>query len=159
MDSADGKFKTTVIGDKIHQGPPHDSTFQSRMRKKVEFSDGITWIPRLPRVQVLEHLAQADLAWCARDAYFESQTRELSTKILEAILVGTPPIVTRSQLHEELLGKDWPFMLDSPQDPSWKIDTAKKISESEKRFSKLQEKLIPHDVNYVSSRFKKLLQG
>ena len=159
LDSADGKFKTTVIGDKIHQGPPHDSTFQSRMRKKVEFSDGITWIPRLPRVQVLEHLAQADLAWCARDAYFESQTRELSTKILEAILVGTPPIVTRSQLHEELLGKDWPFMLDSPRDISWKIDTARKISESEKRFSKLQEKLIPHDVNYVSSRFKKLLQG
>jgi glycosyltransferase involved in cell wall biosynthesis len=159
LNNSDEMFEVIVIGDKIHRGPASDSNFQSRMKNKLVVGKNIIWIPRLPREQVLEHLAQADLAWCARDAYFESQTRELSTKILEAILVGTPPIVTRSHLHEELLGKDWPFMLDSPQDSSWKIDTAKKISESEKLFSKLQEKLTPHDINSVSSRFKKLLQG
>jgi len=159
LDSLDDKFMAIVIGDKIHRGPAHDSMFQSRLQKKIEFSDCVVWIPRLPREQVLDHLAQADLAWCARDPYFESQTRELSTKILEAILTGTPPIVTRSKLHEELLGKDWPFMLDSPQDPSWKKDTAAKIYKSEKQFAKLQKKLIDHDVITVSNRFKQLIAG
>ena len=159
LDLLDDKFMAVVIGDKIHRGPAHDSMFQSRLQKKIEFSDCVVWIPRLPREQVLDHLSQANLAWCARDPYFESQTRELSTKILEAILTGTPPIVTRSKLHEELLGKDWPFMLESPQDPSWKKDTAAKISKSEKQFAKLQKKLIDHDVTTVSNRFKQLIAG
>ena len=77
--------------------------------------------------EVLKHVASADLAWCSRDAYFESQTRELSTKVLECLLMGTPPILTRSILHEDLLGQDYPFFVEGPNDLSWNKDLVSKL--------------------------------
>ena len=157
LDLASAECKITIIGDKIHRGPPHDAMFQSRMEMKLKTSEYIRWIPRLSRKLVLENLAMADLAWCARDPYFESQTQELSTKILESLSVGTPPIVIRSKLHEELLGNNWPFFVEDLSDRTFLIDIDEKKLMAKECMQQLQPKIAKHFMESVASRFKKLL--
>jgi hypothetical protein len=123
----------------------------------LKTSEYIRWIPRLSRKLVLENLAMADLAWCARDPYFESQTQELSTKILESLSVGTPPIVIRSKLHEELLGNNWPFFVEDLSDRTFLIDIDEKKLMAKECMQQLQPKIAKHFMESVASRFKKLL--
>ena len=157
LDIASSELIVKVVGDKIHNGPADDATFRRRMTSKLETNEHIDWIYRLPRQEVLKHVASADLAWCARDAYFESQTRELSTKVLECLLVGTPPILTRSALHEELLGLDWPLFIDGPDDRSWINNLQTKIQEANHRIPKLKSKLQKHHIMTVSRSFENSL--
>ena len=157
IDGASSDVAVKVIGDKIHNGPAEDSTFRPRMTSKLETNEHIDWIHRLPREEVLKHVASADLAWCSRDAYFESQTRELSTKVLECILVGTPPILTRSKLHEELLGEDWPFFVDGPDDLAWKTELISKLQKAEELLSYSDIKLEKHKLSNISKDFSRLL--
>jgi len=157
LDGASSEVAVKVIGDKIHNGPAEDSTFRPRMTSKLETNEHIDWIHRLSREEVLKHVASADLAWCSRDAYFESQTRELSTKVLECILVGTPPILTRSKLHEELLGEDWPFFVDGPDDLAWKTELISKLQKAEDLLSYSDIKLEKHKLSNISKDFSRLL--
>ena len=157
LDAASSEVSVKVIGDKIHNGPANDSTFRSRMTSKLESKQHIDWIHRLPREEVLKHLASADLAWCSRDAYFESQTRELSTKVLECILMGTPPILTRSILHEELLGQDYPFFVEGPNDLFWNEDLVSKLQKAQELLPGLESKLEKHKVSNISRDFSRLL--
>ena len=157
LNAASTSIAVTVIGDKIHNGPASDSTFRSRMTTKLESSEHIQWIHRLPRKEVLKHVGTADIAWCARDADFENQTRELSTKVLECVLVGTPPIVTRSDLHEELLGCDWPFFVNGPNDHSWQIDLFDKCNSTINLLPIIQDRLKKHSLSAVSRSVRKLL--
>ena len=157
LDVASSELAVKVIGDKIHNGPADDATFRRRMTSKLESNEYVDWIHRLPREEVLKHVALADLAWCARDAYFESQTRELSTKVLECILVGTPPVLTRSVLHEELLGSDWPFFVEGPDDDSWAIDLRVKLETVNEKISKLKSRLEKHNILTVSQTFRSTL--
>ena len=157
LDAASHELAVKVIGDKIHNGPVNDATFRRRMMAKLESNEHVDWIHRLPREEVLKHVASADLAWCARDAFFESQTRELSTKVLECILVGTPPVLTRSVLHEELLGSDWPFFVDGPDDDSWAVDLRVKLETVNERISKLKPRLEKHNILTVSQTFRSTL--
>jgi len=157
LDAASPELAVKVIGDKIHNGPADDATFRRRMTSKLESNEHVDWIHRLPRDEVLKHVASADLAWCARDAFFESQTRELSTKVLECILVGTPPVLTRSVLHEELLGSDWPFFVDGPDDDSWAVDLRVKLETVNERISKLKPRLEKHNILTVSQTFRSTL--
>ena len=159
LDAASDGVAVKVIGDKIHNGPADDSTFRSRMTSKLETIEHIEWIHRLPREEVLKHVASADLAWCARDAYFESQTRELSTKVLECLLVGTPPVLTRSTLHEELLGKDWPFFVDGPDDSSWKEDLSTKLDSCLDFMASARDRLTNHSMQYIAQRFESLVHS
>jgi glycosyltransferase involved in cell wall biosynthesis len=159
LDAASAEIAVKVIGDKIHNGPADDSTFRSRMTSKLETNEHIDWIHRLPREEVLKHVASADLAWCARDAYFESQTRELSTKVLECILVGTPPVLTRSHLHEELLCQDWPFFVEGPDDLSWKEDLSTKLDSCLDFMASARDGLTNHSMQYIAHRFESLVHS
>ena len=158
LNAACHNIAVKVIGDKIHNGPASDSTFRSRMTTKLESNEYIEWIHRLPRKEVLKHVAKADIAWCARDAYFEQQTRELSTKVLECILVGTPAIITRSPLHISLFGEEWPFFVISPEDLTWQENIGKKIQIAKTKIPGLLEKLDNHSISTISNRFKALLE-
>ena len=159
LDAASSEVAVRVIGDKIHNGPANDSTFRSRMTSKLESNEHIDWIHRLPREEVLKHVASADLAWCSRDAYFESQTRELSTKVLECLLMGTPPILTRSILHEDLLGQDYPFFVEGPNDLSWNKDLVSKLQKAQELLPDLESKLEKHKISNVSREFSRLFGG
>ena len=157
LDVASSELAVKVIGDKIHNGPADDATFRRRITSKLETNEHVDWIHRLPREEVLKHVGSADIAWCARDAHFEGQTRELSTKVLECILVGTPPILTRSVLHEELLGSDWPFFVDGPDDDSWAVDLPVKLESANERVLKLKLGLQKHNILTVSQTFRSTL--
>jgi hypothetical protein len=159
LDAASADVAVKVIGDKIHNGPADDSTFRSRMTSKLETNEHIDWIHRLPREEVLKHVASADLAWCARDAYFESQTRELSTKVLECILVGTPPVITRSHLHENLFGTNYPLFVEGPSDMSWISELNAKLSSAVGMMPGIQNKLHTHRISTVADNFSETLGG
>lgn len=159
LDIASTNVAVKVIGDKIHNGPADDATFRFRLTSKLETNQNIEWIQRLPREEVLRHIASSDLAWCARDAYFESQTRELSTKVLECILVGTPPIITRSPLHENLFGTAYPLYVDGPQDSSWMIDLNLKLASAIEMMQEFQHTLQAHRISTISENFSKIVGG
>jgi len=77
--------------------------------------------------------------------------------VLECILVGTPPVMTRSVLHEELLGLDWPFFVDGPDDDSWAVDLRVKLETVNERISKLKPRLEKHNILTVSQTFRSTL--
>jgi hypothetical protein len=131
--------------------------FKSRLLGKLESEQFVTWIPRLPRNAVMEFVSIADIAWCVRDQFFESQTRELSTKVLECLLVRTPPIVVKSKIHLDLFGEDWPFFVESPTDMSWKENVRSKLIDAHEKVSRLQPKLENHKIEHISKQFSKLL--
>jgi len=157
IDSSDLDYQVTIIGDKIHNGPASDSMFKSRLSGKLRNERHITWIPRLPRSDVIELVSTTDIAWCARNQFFENQTRELSTKVLECLLAGTPPIVVKSKLHLELLGEDWPFFVESPTDLSWKQHTIEKLRKANKKMPDFQKYLERHKLENISKEYSKLL--
>ena len=82
---------------------------------------------------------------------------QLSTKILESLSVGTPPIVIRSKLHEELLGNNWPFFVEDLSDRTFLIDIDEKKLMAKECMQQLQPKIAKHFMESVASRFKKLL--
>ena len=156
IDICAGRCRLTIIGDKIHKGPVADSNYKLRMKQKLE-SNELLWIPRLSREEVLRSISQASLAWCARDFFFEQETRELSTKVLECLQAGTPPVITRSRTHEDLLGKDWPFFVDGPEDKSWLININEKLAYASNLMESVSEKLSSHKISKISRDYEKLL--
>ena len=84
--------------------------------------------------------------------------RELSTKVLECILVGTPAIITRSPLHISLFEEEWPFFVISPEDLTWQENIGKKIQIAKTKIPGLLEKLDNHSISTISNRFKALLE-
>jgi hypothetical protein len=71
--------------------------------------------------------------------------------------VGTPPVLTRSVLHEELLGSDWPFFVEGPDDDSWAIDLRVKLETVNEKISKLKSRLEKHNILTVSQTFRSTL--
>ena len=41
---------------------------------------------------------------------------EISTKVLESCALGVPPLVNRTTIHEDLLGRDYPLFVDALAD-------------------------------------------
>lgn len=48
---------------------------------------------------------------CWRDAALDASP-EISTKMLECSALGTPPLLNRTTMHEQLLGADYPLFID-----------------------------------------------
>lgn len=106
--------RLTMIGDKF-QGDPSDRSWPQRMREALELAhsdpgSGVTWLGGLSRSDAVRAVAQADygLGWRTEAL---NASLELSTKMLEYCAAGTPAIVNRNDLHEEVLGEDYPLLL------------------------------------------------
>jgi len=100
-----------VFGDKIHDPPDHPG-FAARVRTALEATPGLVWHRGVGREELLAWLAEMDLAWAWRHPTLETQTRELSTKVLEYGAVGLPVILARSAPNERVLGEDYPLFAD-----------------------------------------------
>ena len=72
---------------------------------------------------------------------------------------GHPPILTRSKLHEELLGEAWPFFVDGPEDLAWKTDLISNLQKAEELLSYSEIKLETHKISNISRDFSILLGG
>lgn len=97
-----------VFGDKIHN-PPDDPRFQDDVRKALEGNDGLVWHRGLSRREVMEHMADMDIGWAWRSPELEGDTLEMSTKVLEYLSCGVPPILMKNAINSELLGADYPL--------------------------------------------------
>ncbi|MBN2559419.1 MAG: glycosyltransferase [Phycisphaerae bacterium] len=101
-----------VFGDKIHD-PPELPTFRGDVERALATTDGLIWHRGLTRAQVVERLADMDLAWAWRSAELEDVTLELSTKVLEYGSAGLPVLVARNEINERCLGRDYPLFANS----------------------------------------------
>lgn len=101
----------SVVGDKFQNtGADHD--WLAAMQAAAAADDPrVTWHGGLPRRAVLDIVHAADIGLCWRDPKLDSSP-EISTKMLECSALGTPPVLNRTRMHEELLGADYPLFID-----------------------------------------------
>jgi len=101
----------SMVGDKFQNtGADHD--WLAAMKAAAVGEDArVTWHGGVPRTVVLDIVHRADVGMCWRDAGLDSSA-EISTKMLECSALGTPPILNRTRMHEELLGADYPLFVD-----------------------------------------------
>ena len=100
-----------LFGDKIHN-PPDDPGFRDYVRAELADSDGVTWHRGLSRSQVLDALAEMDIGWAWRAEELESSTLEMSTKVLEYLASGVPPLLVRNRMNGALLGEAYPLFAE-----------------------------------------------
>src|SRR5699024_5535827 len=74
-------------------------------------SPGVHWIDGLSREDTLREVAlhHVGIAWRSHEL---DSSHELSTKLLEYMACGVPPLVNRSAMHERLLGPKYPLFVD-----------------------------------------------
>jgi glycosyltransferase involved in cell wall biosynthesis len=105
------EMELVVAGDKIHEDPG-DPGYAVRMERALRETRGVNWLGGLPREQVQDVIATADFGVSLRDPALDGSL-ELSTKVLECGRAGVPPLVSRTSMHERLLGEDYPLFVDS----------------------------------------------
>ena len=105
-----------IIGDKIHKSTPEHPNFYSEILSLLEDSPHVTWHGGMQRTQALELMSKMDVAWCYRSPLLESNTLEMSTKLIENTRQGIPSIVTRNELNVELFGDDYPLFVSDAKE-------------------------------------------
>lgn len=101
----------SMVGDKF-QGVGPDAGWQTEMKAASAAHDPrVTWHGGLPRSRVLDIVHSSDVGMCWRDAALDASP-EISTKMLECSALGTPPLLNRTTMHEQLLGADYPLFID-----------------------------------------------
>lgn len=100
-----------LFGDKIHN-PPDDPDFRNYVRTELTGSEGVIWHQGLSRARVMEALEEMDIGWAWRSPELESNTLEMSTKVLEYLSCGVPPVLARNRINVSLLGEDYPLFAE-----------------------------------------------
>ena len=110
------KVEVHIIGDKIHRNTISHPHFNDRMQRLLRRYPHVIWHGAQTRDAAIELMSTMDLAWCYRSPELETQTLELSTKLLENMSIGLPIILTRNEINENLLGSDYPLFIDRVED-------------------------------------------
>jgi len=103
-----------VAGDKIHD-PPGDPGFRARVQAALSATPGLVHHGALPREAVGSLLTDSDVGFAMRAGALGG-SEELSTKLLEYGAAGSPPLLSRSRVHEQLLGADYPLFAERVAD-------------------------------------------
>lgn len=99
----------TVVGDKVFSP---DAQWNTDMRAGLaDPPPGVTWLGALPHAEALAVVSQHDIGLSWRTSNLDSSL-EISTKMLEYAAAGTPPLLNRTDAHEQLLGHDYPLFLE-----------------------------------------------
>lgn len=127
-----------IAGDQFRKSE-EDSYFIANNRWLLDSTPGVTWHGRVPRLvsRSLISAAHIGIGWRSESM---NNSSELSTKILEYGALARPSIVNRTELHEQLLGKDYPLFANSisefkdlleklPQRPELVEDAARRCYE------------------------------
>jgi len=101
------RVEVHMVGDKIHDDRL-DPTFAQRMRRALDSTKGVVWHGGMGRADAMRLASSMHFGLSWRDESLDSSL-ELSTKVLEFGLMGVPPILNRTKMHEELLGVDYPL--------------------------------------------------
>lgn len=100
----------TMIGDKF-QNDPSDKTWSLRMRDSIQNS-GIDWLGGMSRDAAALAVSGHDISLSWRTKTMDGSF-EISTKVLESAAMGVPPLINRTEAHEEIFGTDYPLFLDN----------------------------------------------
>jgi len=101
-------FSLTMVGDKI-QREPTDPEWVNHMTDALS-RPGVDWAGGMSRDEALARVAVADVGLSWRDPKLDA-SHEISTKTLEYIALGVPPILNNTAAHVELLGEDYPLFV------------------------------------------------
>lgn len=118
------KASLHMIGDKF-QLTDNDHDWLNAMQDKYEaFDPDVTWHGGRSRREVFALIKEQDIGICWRHEDLDASP-EVSTKMLEYSAIGTPPLLNRSGMHEQLLGDDYPLFIEN-NDP---VSTLKAVAE------------------------------
>ena len=118
-----------IIGDKVHKNTPEHPNFYSEIMPLLENSRHVVWHGGMERNDALELMSQMDVAWCYRSPILESNTLEVSTKLIENTRQGIPSIATRNELNIELFGEDYPLFVSDAKEISSMLESVIPIIE------------------------------
>lgn len=147
------KAELSMVGDKFQNtGADHD--WLSAMKSVAETDDPrVQWHGGLPRAEVLDIVHRADIGMCWRDAELDASP-EISTKMLECSALGTPPVLNRTRMHEQLLGADYPLFIDNGN----VLKTLRSLAKSPRlitRASEIAQRAVrPYSMMATAKRFR-----
>ncbi|MPC00385.1 hypothetical protein YZ37_000805 [Campylobacter lari] len=107
------KIKLLIISSKISAKSSFGSypEFVEKINKYLSY-DFIEFVSNLNREQTLERLSSVDYLYGFRPKYFEQSTLEISTKILESLVLEKPIICYPNIINKKLFGKQYPYFIN-----------------------------------------------
>ena len=103
--------KVLFIGNKFNK-KGGDKLFIKRMKNSLIARREVEWVRGATRQEVLEIAAKARFGLCWRSSIYDFN-EEVSTKMLEYMAVGTPPLLNKNYASVSLLGEDYPYYVES----------------------------------------------
>ena len=104
-----------LVGDKFNKGTGEYSNFIPDMKSTFTEKEWIVWHGAKSRDESLEIMGEMDISWCYRPSRLEDNTLELSTKILETIVLDIPLIAYSSEINRRLLGEKSRFLFPNTE--------------------------------------------
>lgn len=146
------KIKLFIAANKISAPEPHRKEFVSKIRHLIQKS-GAEHYTDFNRMQCIQLLEKIDYVWAYRPGFFEENTLELSTKLLEAIAMQQRVICYPSSIHRNELGENYPFYVKDQKDFFDIINNGNAKCNLSKIANKLKEK---HAISNVAKRLKNI---
>ncbi|MCE7120071.1 hypothetical protein LZV67_00620 [Campylobacter coli] len=107
------KIKLLIVSSKISARSDFGNypEFVEKIKKCLTY-DFVEYCPNLNRNQTLEKLSSADYLYGFRPKYFEQNTLEISTKVLEALVLEKPIICYPNTINKKLFGEQYPYFMN-----------------------------------------------
>ena len=140
------EVKVHIVGDKIHRNTLEHPDFLESTRDKLINTSFVKWYGGKSREDSIDLMKGMDICWAYRSKTLEHNTLELSTKLLELMSIGNPIILTKNNVHANLMGSDYPYFVSAEGEL---LDTMKQIIADIKSGSELMEKVIRSAEDYT----------
>lgn len=98
-------FRLVILGSKFSG---HDPEFEAEFMRRLGRLERVEWLRAVSQAEALGWAMRARAVWAWRHGEFETGHFEVSTKMVEALSSGAPPIVYPSPANASLLGADYP---------------------------------------------------
>lgn len=117
------KYQLMYIGSKINSSKI-DKSFVGRIKEKLTSSENysnFTWIKQLDRKGTIQKVSQASFMLSLRQDIYDT-SNEISTKLLEAMSVGTLPLLKKTAANVRLVSNEYPGFVQTIEDIPTVID-------------------------------------
>ena len=107
------KIKLLIVSSKISARSDFGNypEFVEKIKKCLTY-DFVEYCSNLNREQTLQKLSSVDYLYGFRPRYFEQHTLEISTKVLESLVLEKPIICYPSRINKKLFGDQYPYFID-----------------------------------------------
>lgn len=110
----DKEITLHLIGDKFNQDLEDK---KEEILQKLKTMPNIIYYGALPKSETTKIIASCELGYSFRSTKIDNdKSLELSSKILEYCFENVPILLRRTNMHEEVLGKDYPLYVESTEE-------------------------------------------